>query len=66
MSEFISTNLPSLIKKGVPPNLAEQAIEILDAQNRGELPAPLEGEDLHIVRSAFAWMTAQQENNSKQ
>ncbi len=66
MSEFINTNLPSLIEKGVPPKLAEQAVNILDAQNKGELPCPLEGEELQVVRSAFTWMTAQQQSNSKQ
>lgn len=66
MSEFINTNLPSLIEKGVPPKLAEQAVNILDAQNKGELPCPLEGEELQVVRSAWTWMTAQQQSNSKQ
>lgn len=62
MSEFTDVNLPHLIERGVPPNLAEEAVNILDAQNRGELPVPLEGEDLHVVRSAWAWMTAQDAN----
>ncbi len=48
MSEFINANLPSLIEKGIPPKLAEQAINILDAQNKGELPCPLEGEELQV------------------
>ena len=46
MSEFIDTNLPALIERGVPPQLALDAINLLDAQNSGELPCPLEGEDL--------------------
>lgn len=63
MSEFIEANLPILIERGVPPKLAEEAMSIMDAQNRGELPCPLEGEHLHIVRSAWTWDTAQ--NRSK-
>ena len=59
MSEFTHANLPALLERGVPPKLAEEAVTRLDAQNRGELPCPLEGEDLHIVRSAWTWMTAQ-------
>lgn len=59
MSEFAEANLPKLIERGVPPKLAKEAITILDAQNQGELPVPLEGEDLHVVRSAWTWMTAQ-------
>jgi hypothetical protein len=59
MSEFIDANLPALIERGVPPKLALEAINLLDAQNRGELPCPLEGEDLHIVKSAWTWMNAQ-------
>jgi hypothetical protein len=43
--------------------LAEQAINLLDAQNRGELPCPLEGEELHIVRSAWTWMRAQDQHS---
>jgi hypothetical protein len=58
VSDFIQANLPHLIKRGVPPKLAKEAIHRLDAQNRGELPCPLEGDDLHIVRSAYTWMTA--------
>ncbi len=58
MSEFIDVNLPALIERGVPPQLAIDAINLLDAQNRGELPCPLEGEDLHTVNSAWQWMTA--------
>jgi hypothetical protein len=64
MSEFIDVNLPALIERGVPPQLAIDAINLLDAQNRGELPWPLEGEDLHTVNSAWQWMTAQ--DRSKQ
>lgn len=59
MSEFINANLLALIERGVPPKLAKEAVTILDAQNRGELPCPLEGEDLHTVKSAWTWMTAQ-------
>ncbi len=59
MSEFIGANLPALIERGVPPKLAQEAVTLLDAQNRGELPCPLEGDDLHTVRSAWQWMTAQ-------
>ena len=59
MSEFIDATLPALIERGVPPSLAEKAVTILDAQNQGLLPCPLEGEDLHTVRSAWSWMTAQ-------
>jgi hypothetical protein len=58
VSEFIQANREALIARGVPPKLTEDALSRLDAQNRGELPTPLEGEDLHIVRSAWAWMTA--------
>jgi hypothetical protein len=63
MSEFIDANLPILIDRGVPPKLAIDAINLLDAQNRGELPCPLEGEDLHLVRSAWTWMTAQDQHS---
>lgn len=59
MSEFVDANLPHLIDCGVPPQLAQQAVEILDRQNEGLLPVPLEGEELHIVNSAWTWMTAQ-------
>ncbi len=59
MSDFIEANLPALIERGVPPKLAQEAVTILDAQNRGELPCPLESDDLHLVNSAWAWMTAQ-------
>jgi hypothetical protein len=59
MSEFTDANLPHLIERGVPPQLAQDAVEILDAQNEGLLPVPLEGEDLNIVNSAWQWMTAQ-------
>jgi hypothetical protein len=62
MSEFKDANLPKLIERGVPPKLAEEAITILDRQNRGELPVPLEGEDLHIVNSAWQWQAAQDRN----
>lgn len=65
MSDFIDANLPHLIDRGVPPQLAEEAVNILDAQNRGELPVPLEGEDLHVVRSAWTWMVAQDSEQSK-
>ncbi len=64
MSEFIDANLPILIERGVPPQLAIDAINLLDAQNRGELPCPLEGKDLDTVNSAWQWMTAQ--DRSKQ
>jgi hypothetical protein len=64
MSEFVDANLPALIERGVPPKLASEAVSILDAQNRGELPCPLEGEDLHTVNSTWVWMTAQE--SSKQ
>ncbi len=57
-SEFREVNLPALIARGVPPKLAEEAITRLDAQNRGGLPCPLEGDDLHVVQSAYTWMTA--------
>jgi hypothetical protein len=63
MSEFIDANLPILIERGVPPQLAIDAINLLDAQNRGELPCPLEGEELHIVRSAWTWMNAQDQRS---
>lgn len=65
-SEFIDVNLPTLIARGVPPKLAEEAVTRLDAQNRGELPCPLEGEDLHVVRSAYTWMTAKSGDTSTQ
>jgi hypothetical protein len=64
MSEFIDANLPILIERGVPPQLAIDAINLLDAQNRGKLPCPLEGKDLDTVNSAWQWMTAQ--DRSKQ
>lgn len=63
MSEFIEANLPALIQRGIPPKLANDAINLLDAQNRGELPCPLEGEELHIVKSAWTWMAAQDQPN---
>jgi hypothetical protein len=59
MSEFKQANLPVLIEAGVPPKLAQQALDILDKQNQGQLPCPLQGEDLHIVQSAWQWMKAQ-------
>lgn len=62
MSEFTEANLPKLISRGVPPQLAERAVDILDAQNEGKLPVPLEGEELQIVNSAWTWMTAQDRN----
>ncbi len=62
MSDFVNANLPKLIEQGVPPKLASEAITILDAQNRGELPCPLEGEELNIVNSAWTWMTAADAN----
>jgi hypothetical protein len=64
MSEFIDANLPILIERGVPPQLAQEAVTLLDAQNRGELPCPLEAKDLDTVNSAWQWMTAQ--DRSKQ
>ena len=63
MSEFIDVNLPVLIERGVPPQLAEDALNLLDAQNRGELPCPLQGEQLHIVKSAWTWMKAKDQNS---
>ncbi len=62
MSEFIDANLPKLIERGVPPQLAQTAIAILDAQNEGKLPVPHVGEELQIVNSAWQWMTAQDRN----
>ena len=59
MSDFIEANLPILIERGVPPKLAEKAVTILDAQNQGLLPCPLQGDDLHAVQSAWQLMTAQ-------
>jgi hypothetical protein len=47
-----------LIRAKVPVRLAEQAADKLARQETGELPSPLEGEDLHIVNSAHAWMIA--------
>ncbi len=64
MSDFKQANLPTLVKRGVPPKLAEQAIDILDQQNQGLLPCPLEGEELHIVNSAWQWMAAIQRSDS--
>ena len=58
MSDFKQANLPALIDAGVPPKLAEQAVDILDQQNQGLLPCPLEGEELQIVNSAWQWMAA--------
>lgn len=57
MSEFIEANLSHLIDQGVPTDLAQQTVEILDAQNTGELPYPLEGEELAIVQQAWQYMT---------
>lgn len=54
MDDFTEANLSQLIDQGVPAELAQQAVEILDAQNRGELPCPLEGEELAIVNQAWA------------
>ncbi len=65
MSDFTDANLPKLIERGVPPKLAEEAVEILDRQNEGLLPVPLEGENLHIVRSAWTWMTAKDSEQPK-
>ncbi len=62
MSDFVDANLPKLIERGVPPKLATEAVEILERQNAGELPCPLEGEELQIVRSAWQWQTAQDRN----
>lgn len=59
MSEFVEANLPKLIERGVPPKLAEEAVEILVRQNEGLLPVPLEGEELQVVQSAWTWMVAQ-------
>lgn len=53
MSDFIDVNLTALLNQGVPHELAYQAVEILDAQSRGELPCPLEGEELEIVQQAW-------------
>jgi hypothetical protein len=62
MSEFVDANLPAMIERGVPPKLAQDAIEILERQNEGELPCPLEGEELQIVNSAWTWQVAQDRN----
>jgi hypothetical protein len=62
VSDFVDANLPKLIERGVPPKLATEAVEILERQNAGELPCPLEGEELQIVRSAWQWQTAQDRN----
>jgi hypothetical protein len=62
VSDFVNANLPHLIERGVPPKLASDAIEILERQNAGELPCPLEGEELQIVRSAWTWQVAQDRN----
>lgn len=62
MSDFKDANLPHLISRGVPPKLAEEAITILDRQNQGDLPVPLVGEELQIVRSAWTWMVASDRN----
>ncbi len=58
MSDFKKTNLPILVERGVPPKLAEQAVDILDRQNQGLLPCPLGGEELQVVNSAWQWMVA--------
>jgi hypothetical protein len=47
-----------LVEAQVPELLADQAADRLVRQDAGELPCPLEGEDLHIVNSAHAWMIA--------
>jgi hypothetical protein len=62
MSEFSDVNLTAMIERGVPPKLASDAIEILERQNEGLLPVPLEGEELHIVNSAWTWMTTPEVN----
>lgn len=48
-----SSTLTELVRRGVPPDLAKQMIEILEAQNRGELPFPLEAKEQAIVTSAW-------------
>ncbi len=65
MSDFKKANLPILLERGVPPQLALQALDILDHQNQGLLPCPLEGEELHIVNSAWQWMAAIQRSDSQ-
>lgn len=65
MSEFTDANLPRLIERGVPPQLAQQAVEILNRQNEGLLPVPLEGKELKIVQSAWTWMTASAGNKNQ-
>lgn len=54
MSDFIEASLSQLIDRGVPTELAQQVVEILEAQNRGELPCPLEGDELAVVNEAWA------------
>lgn len=56
MQELIEANLDTLIEQGVPEDLAYQALEILAAQNRGELPCPLEGEELEIVQEVWCYV----------
>lgn len=63
MSEFKQVNLTHLINVGVPPKLAEQAVDILARQNQGLLPCPLKGEELQIVNSAWQWMAAKSRSN---
>lgn len=48
-----SSTLTELVRRGVPADLAKQMIEILEAQNRGELPFPLEAKEQEIVTSVW-------------
>lgn len=54
----IMTNsaLSELISRGVPSDLAKRVLDILEAQNRGELPFPLEAKEQAIV--TLAWRLA--------
>ena len=45
--------LSELISRGVPSDLAKRVLDILEAQNRGELPFPLEAKEQAIVTSAW-------------
>jgi hypothetical protein len=42
----------------IPTNQAEKAADALSRQDAGELPCPLEGEELKAVRDAHTWWAA--------
>lgn len=52
-TEFLRATRETLTAHGMPEELAARASEILDRQNLGLLPCPLEEPELGIVRSAW-------------